>query len=93
MKHKYLTNVATLKLREDTCIGCGRCVQVCPHRVLALRGGKATILDLDSCMECGACARNCPIHAVEVNPGTGCVYAIMRSWINKLLRRPDVGEC
>lgn len=93
MKHTYLKNVATLKLDVEKCTGCGRCTEVCPHRVFTLQGGKALITDLDHCMECGACTRNCPAHAIEVTPGTGCVYAVIKSWLGKLLGRPETGEC
>lgn len=93
MKMKYLSGVATLKLNGDACVGCGRCMEVCPHGVFALREGKAHIRDKDSCMECGACARNCPAHALVVTPGTGCVYAIVKSWVNKFLGRPETGVC
>ena len=30
MKHRYLKNVATLRLSIENCIGCGRCAEVCP---------------------------------------------------------------
>lgn len=93
MKLRYLRDVATLQLNGEACTGCGRCTQVCPHGVFAMEEGKARIRDLDACMECGACQRNCPARAVTVTPGTGCVYAILKSWVNKLLGRPETGEC
>lgn len=71
MKHKYIKNVATLKLDQSKCVGCGRCIEVCPHSVFRMEGRKAAIEDLDSCMECGACDRNCPVKAVEVKKGVG----------------------
>jgi len=77
MKHKYLRNVVTLKLNEEKCTGCGMCINVCPHEVFLIKGGKAQIVDENSCMECGACAKNCSFSAIEVKPGTGCAYAII----------------
>lgn len=71
MGFKYLKDVATLKLNKDKCIGCGMCVQVCPHQVFMIKEGKAAILDKDCCMECGACAQNCPVTAVSVRSGVG----------------------
>jgi len=77
MKQKYLKNVVTLKLNVDQCIGCGMCVNVCPHEVFLIKSGKAQIVDKDRCMECSACAKNCPVSAIEVKQGVGCAYAII----------------
>lgn len=66
-----MKNVATLKLDRDKCVGCGRCLDVCPHSVFRIESGKAEIADLDACMECGGCARNCPVNALEVKKGVG----------------------
>ena len=77
MKHKYLRNVVTLKLNEEKCTGCGMCINVCPHEVFLIKGGKAQIVDEDSCMECGACAKNCLFSAISVKSGVGCASAII----------------
>jgi ferredoxin len=53
------------------------CIEVCPHAVLALRDGKAMLLDKDLCMECGACEQNCPTEAITVRSGVGCAAAIL----------------
>jgi NAD-dependent dihydropyrimidine dehydrogenase PreA subunit len=74
---KYLKGVATLRLDEDNCTGCGMCEIVCPHGVFEMANGKAAIADLDSCMECGACALNCEFGAIEVESGVGCAEAII----------------
>jgi len=79
---KYLKNVTTMELDQEKCIGCGRCVEVCPHEVFLIAGRKAEIRDRDACMECGACKRNCPAEAIEVDAGVGCASGI----INGLLR-------
>lgn len=78
MKQRYLKNVATLELDAKKCVGCGICVNVCPHRVFELADGKARILDRDSCMECGACRKNCAFSAIRVSPGVGCASAIIK---------------
>jgi len=80
MEHKYLKNVATLRLIPDNCTGCGICVDVCPHRVIQIIDNKARI-SKDRCMECGACALNCPADAIEVNAGVGCAAAIIKGWL------------
>jgi ferredoxin len=77
---RYLTGVSTLRMDTDACIGCGACVMVCPHGVMALQGKKAAVVDRDGCMECGACASNCPTGAVNVTPGVGCAAYIIQTW-------------
>lgn len=77
MKMRYFES-GTLTLDENTCIGCGRCVEVCPHNVFTLSDKKAHISDLSACMECGACMKNCPVSAAKVAIGTGCAQAIIK---------------
>jgi NAD-dependent dihydropyrimidine dehydrogenase PreA subunit len=77
MKYRYPKNGETLALDADACVGCGACVEVCPHAVFRLEGGKARVADRGGCMECGACARNCPAGALSVTAGVGCAGAII----------------
>lgn len=78
MQHKYLKDVVTLELNTDRCIGCGMCLEVCPHNVFQLHSGKVQFEDRDRCMECGACVGNCPVEALAVKAGVGCASAIIR---------------
>lgn len=77
MRQQYLKNVVTLAYDPDKCIGCGQCVNVCPHAVFRMEGRKAAIVDRNRCMECGACAGNCPADALAVDAGVGCAAAII----------------
>jgi ferredoxin len=81
MKHKYLKDVATLRLSVEKCIGCGRCAEVCPHGVFKVDERKARIRDRNLCMECGACAKNCPANAISVDSGVGCAAAVITGWL------------
>ncbi|MDA8125621.1 MAG: mercury methylation ferredoxin HgcB [Deltaproteobacteria bacterium] len=85
----YLKDVTTLALDEQKCIGCGMCLEVCPHAVFGMQERRAQIIDRDACMECGACRRNCPAEAVTVQAGVGCAAAI----INVILGRTDQPCC
>jgi NAD-dependent dihydropyrimidine dehydrogenase PreA subunit len=79
----YLKNVVTLNLKAEQCTGCGMCLEVCPHAVLARDNGRVRITDRDACMECGACARNCPVAAIEVQSGVGCATAVINSMLGR----------
>lgn len=81
---RYLSQVVTLRLDVEACIGCGACAEVCPHQVFAVTGGKAALVDRDGCMECGACALNCPVHAIAVQPGVGCAAYVIQKWWRKV---------
>lgn len=81
MKHRYLSDVTTLALDSDKCVGCGRCAEVCPHGVFEIAEKKALIVDKNACIECGACALNCSANALEVNAGVGCAAAIIMGWL------------
>lgn len=85
----YIDGAAILKLDKDSCIGCGNCATVCPHRVFTVKEKKAVIADYNSCMECGACANNCPVEAIYVNPddGCGCAAYIINSWMSKVFKK------
>ena len=86
MKYKtfgfqYLKDVVSLSYDEKKCTGCGRCTDVCPHRVFEMSGKKAILAEKNLCIECGACALNCPAEAITVSPGVGCAAAIIMSWL------------
>ena len=79
----YLKNVVTLELSQEKCTGCGTCLEVCPHQVLAMNGKKVWIANRDACMECGACALNCPFEAISVQAGVGCAAAVINSALGR----------
>lgn len=72
MNMQYLKGVAQISFDAAKCIGCGICIEVCPHEVfVGLDTGEVIMDKKDRCMECGACALNCPVKAVEVKSGVG----------------------
>ncbi len=89
MVMKYLRDVTSIRIDGEKCTGCGLCLTVCPHQVIALTDGRAAVKDRDACMECGACQRNCPFEAVTVEAGVGCAYAIVKGMIRGTA--PDCG--
>ena len=90
---RYLNDVVTLALDRAACIGCGRCVEVCPHQVFTIGSGKAALADRDACMECGACALNCPVKAITVDAGVGCATGMINEWLQELRHGKISGSC
>ena len=54
-----------LEIDEGTCIGCSRCMKVCPTEAVRITGGKASIDD-DRCIDCGKCHAACPVEAIFI---------------------------
>ncbi|PKL07826.1 MAG: ferredoxin [Spirochaetae bacterium HGW-Spirochaetae-7] len=78
MRLRYILAGRSLILDSGRCVGCGLCVDVCPHAVFAVDVGKAAVVDREACMECGACMRNCPAGAIEVRTGEGCAASVIK---------------
>ena len=47
----------------DKCVGCGKCVKLCPLNNVTLQDGKPVWGD--NCTHCMACIGNCPTQAIE----------------------------
>lgn len=54
-----------LKFREDICIGCSHCMNICPTEAIRVVHGKAQ-LHANRCVDCGECYRVCPVGAIIV---------------------------
>ncbi|MGD2096944.1 MAG: glycyl-radical enzyme activating protein [Desulfobacterales bacterium] len=50
--------------RQERCIGCGECIQICPQKVLTPTADGIT-RDSAKCNLCQTCAEHCPSGAVE----------------------------
>ena len=59
----------------DNCSGCGRCLPVCPARVINLEtekddgsGRRQAVIDEELCLGCGVCVRVCQLQALRMKP-------------------------
>ena len=76
-----VTPINTLVFFPGKCVNCGRCLEVCPHRVFQRGEGKVRLARPESCMECGACQLNCTASAIKVDSGVGCAAAMISAAI------------
>ena len=50
----------------DKCVGCDKCVFVCPYKAIEAEAFATPKVLMDECVGCGACALVCPHHAIQV---------------------------
>jgi DNA-directed RNA polymerase subunit D len=56
----------TLTVTKD-CDGCSKCAEVCPKKLIEVKGNKLKITDPESCIECMECVEACEKKGIEVN--------------------------
>jgi len=58
----------SLKAVYDTekCVGCGKCVFICPYDAIVWKDVSTPEIVTEDCMGCGACALVCPHQAIEL---------------------------
>ncbi|MDH7564806.1 MAG: DNA-directed RNA polymerase subunit D [Candidatus Bathyarchaeota archaeon] len=64
--YKYLPKI---EIYSKRCDGCGKCVDICPRKVLAKSQDKIEVRDLMACILCQDCVKACPQNpkAIEVS--------------------------
>ncbi len=50
---------------NDNCIGCTRCVTICPSEAIAYRPYEKHEIDMDKCVKCDSCVEVCPVDAID----------------------------
>jgi DNA-directed RNA polymerase subunit D len=59
-------NVAEIKIDKELCNLCGKCVEVCPKKVLKVDGGRIKVERALDCIICKQCVNVCPVKAIDV---------------------------
>jgi len=52
-------------VRQDVCVRCGACIEVCPQKIISKQGGKI-VIDYSKCISCFCCQEACPNAAIKV---------------------------
>lgn len=60
-------NLAQIEI-GGACNGCGRCVEVCPRKVLILEAGTAKATNTLECSLCKLCIEECEAKAIQISP-------------------------
>lgn len=53
------------KIEDRRCIGCGRCVEVCPTGTISMEEGRPVWREESDCTMCLSCYHHCPRKAIE----------------------------
>jgi coenzyme F420-reducing hydrogenase delta subunit len=51
---------------SEKCVGCGKCVFICPYDAIVWKDVSTPEIKTEECMGCGACALVCPHQAIEL---------------------------
>jgi Na+-translocating ferredoxin:NAD+ oxidoreductase RNF subunit RnfB len=61
-------------INEESCTGCGTCVEWCPTDAIVLNDEGLAQRDESACLGCGACSRFCPEEAISLKEGLRRVF-------------------
>lgn len=56
---------AQIEINPARCIGCFRCLEVCPVGVYEFENGKSRVIHLNACVLCKSCFSQCPSGAIN----------------------------
>lgn len=51
---------------HERCIGCAKCAEICPARVITMNEAKRPICDYENCISCFCCHEICPVKAIDI---------------------------
>ncbi len=51
---------------KETCDGCGDCVDMCPVKILSVKGKKVEVSEPEACTLCNTCVEICPRDGISV---------------------------
>ena len=63
-------------IREDTCIGCTKCIQACPVDAILGAAKQMHTVIIDECTGCELCVPPCPVECIDMLP----IRASTDSW-------------
>jgi len=61
---------------EETCTGCGICVERCPTDAIVLNAQDVAQRDENACLGCGVCSHFCPEEAISLQEGLRRVFVM-----------------
>lgn len=56
---------AQIEIHQEVCLGCFRCIEVCPRGVYEFENKKSIVVNLNACVLCKSCFSQCPTGAIN----------------------------
>ncbi len=67
MKFKKPKKVELLSVKEESCVGCGKCAKKCKRDVFVMQNKKAVVANFADCVGCGKCVEKmCNFGAIKL---------------------------
>lgn len=66
IKDRFSGTGFTVVVDHDKCIGCGKCMQICPQAIIQKGSDGKVHIDQDHCMGCRFCKTKCESGALEL---------------------------
>lgn len=94
-KFNIVLNKRDIIVKEDKCIGCGKCIEVCPVNAITYSNNRLFIkINKKKCVFCGRCKNVCPTNAIlilrlrcEINEDMKIVEVDKYEFINYISER------
>ncbi len=55
----------SIAIKNKSCVGCGRCAEVCPGNLIKIIDGRAVIKKPKDCWGCTSCLKECNTGAIQ----------------------------
>lgn len=55
----------SIRINKERCVGCGKCADICPGTLIAVRNHKAEMDYPRDCWGCVSCVKECPADAID----------------------------
>ncbi|ACX72349.1 4Fe-4S ferredoxin iron-sulfur binding domain protein [Methanocaldococcus vulcanius M7] len=65
-KFNIVLNRREIIVKEDKCIGCGKCREVCPTNAITYNNKLHIVINREKCVFCGKCKEVCPTNAIVI---------------------------
>jgi len=66
VKNRFRPSGWTAIVENETCIGCGNCIEPCPQAAITLGNDGKIIISQDYCVGCGICKPACAVEAIKI---------------------------